>query len=160
MTSAEYSNENRGSLFKNDRKENDGDRDYSGSINVGGVEYWLSGWKKTSTKTGATFLSLSVKPKNESTTDKKPVAAKRGEEVALLTRTSGNDMLPADLIARAKAVPIECVINARGIKLRGKIERVGPCPKCGGDRSLLDQHQKGLVELPPVRRGRRRHQAR
>ena len=36
-------------------------------------------------------------------------------------------------IERARNVPIEQVIDARGIKLRGKIERIGPCPKCGGD---------------------------
>src|SRR5450759_579263 len=31
-----------------------------------------------------------------------------------------------------RAVPIERVIEQRGIKLRGRIERVGPCPRCGG----------------------------
>ena len=62
--------------------------------------------------------------------------------------------------AKARAMRIEDEIVRRGIKLRGKVERVGPCPKCGGDRSLFDQHQKGFVELPAVRRGRRRHQTR
>jgi CHC2 zinc finger len=33
---------------------------------------------------------------------------------------------------RARAVPIEHEIDRRGIKLRGTIEREGPCPKCGG----------------------------
>jgi hypothetical protein len=37
-----------------------------------------------------------------------------------------------DIIERARAVPIESIIDARQIKLRGKIERVGPCLKCGG----------------------------
>jgi hypothetical protein len=32
----------------------------------------------------------------------------------------------------ARHVPIERVIGERDIKLRGKIERVGPCPICGG----------------------------
>ena len=36
-------------------------------------------------------------------------------------------------VGRARSVPIEREIDRRGIKLRGKIERVGPCPKCGGD---------------------------
>ena len=36
-------------------------------------------------------------------------------------------------IERARSVPIEQVINQRGIKLRGKIEKSGPCPKCGGE---------------------------
>ena len=62
--------------------------------------------------------------------------------------------------AKARAVRIEDEIARRGIKLRGKVERVGPCPEVWRRRPLLDQHQKGLVELPPVRCGRRRHQAR
>lgn len=36
-------------------------------------------------------------------------------------------------IDAAKSVPIESVIDQRGIKLRGKIERVGSCPQCGGE---------------------------
>ena len=40
--------------------------------------------------------------------------------------------IPSEIIQRARSVPIESVINQRGIKLKGKIERVGPCPKCGG----------------------------
>jgi hypothetical protein len=35
-------------------------------------------------------------------------------------------------IARARAVPIELEVERRGIKLRGRIDRVGPCPGCGG----------------------------
>ena len=38
-----------------------------------------------------------------------------------------------DWVARARAVPIEREIERRGIKLNGgKIERCGPCPRCGG----------------------------
>ncbi len=37
------------------------------------------------------------------------------------------------MIERARAVRIESEIERRGIKLRGRIERVGPCPVCGGD---------------------------
>jgi hypothetical protein len=64
---ATYDNVNRGALFRDDKKVDDGDRDYSGQLNVGGVEYWLSGWIKTSSKTGRKFLSLSLKPKNAET---------------------------------------------------------------------------------------------
>ena len=59
-----FDDTNRGVLFRDDKKSKDGDRDYSGSINVGGTEYWLSAWIKTS-KAGRKFMSLSVKPKNE-----------------------------------------------------------------------------------------------
>ena len=59
-----YTVENRGALFKNHEKSKDTDRDYSGMLNVNGVEFYISGWLKTSKK-GTKFLSLSVKPKDE-----------------------------------------------------------------------------------------------
>ena len=59
----EYSNVNRGAIFKNDDKQQDNHPDYKGSLNVNGVDFWVSGWLKTSEKTGKKFLSLSVKPK-------------------------------------------------------------------------------------------------
>jgi hypothetical protein len=59
-----YDNTNRGALFRNDAKDptDDKERDYSGTLNIAGDEYWLSGWVRTS-KNGRKFLSLSVKPK-------------------------------------------------------------------------------------------------
>ena len=59
----EYDNTNRGSLFKNERKEQDSHSDYNGSINIEGAEYWLNAWIKESKKDGKKFFSLSVKPK-------------------------------------------------------------------------------------------------
>lgn len=58
---ADYDNTDRGVLFRNDRKERDTHADYKGSINVGGVEYWLSAWIKEGQK--GKFMSLSVQPK-------------------------------------------------------------------------------------------------
>jgi hypothetical protein len=63
---AEFDNTNRGSLFKNDKKEEEKHPDMNGSINIEGVEYWISGWKKVS-KAGSGFISLSVRPKQEQT---------------------------------------------------------------------------------------------
>jgi hypothetical protein len=60
----EFDNTNRGSLFKNDRKEQDNHPDYKGSLNVGGVDFWISGWLKTS-KEGKKFFSLSIREKEE-----------------------------------------------------------------------------------------------
>jgi hypothetical protein len=57
-----FDDTNRGALFRED-KQKEGDRDYSGTINIGGVEYWLSGWVKTSKK-GTKYLSLAAKPKD------------------------------------------------------------------------------------------------
>lgn len=62
----EYDNTNRGSLFKNDRKDDAKFPDYKGSINVEGTEYWLSAWIKVS-KDGNKFMSLSLKNKNADT---------------------------------------------------------------------------------------------
>lgn len=59
--SKEYDNTNRGALFVNNRKEKDNHPDYTGTIDIRGEEYYISGWKKEG-RTG-TFLSLSVKPK-------------------------------------------------------------------------------------------------
>ena len=52
--------------------------------------------------------------------------------------------MTAEWIERARNVPIEHVINARGIKLRGKIERVGPCPICGGEDRFSINTKKGV----------------
>jgi uncharacterized protein (DUF736 family) len=57
-----YDNTNTGALFKNADKKTDKHPDYTGSINIEGVEYWLSSWIKVSQK-GAKFMSLAVKPK-------------------------------------------------------------------------------------------------
>ena len=59
----DYDNTNRGALWKNARKDRDTHPDYTGSINVGGSEFWLSAWLKTA-RDGSKFMSLSVKPKD------------------------------------------------------------------------------------------------
>lgn len=58
----QYDNTNRGSLFRNDRKQTDKHADYTGTINVDGQEFWLNAWLKES-KGGQKFFSLSVRPK-------------------------------------------------------------------------------------------------
>ena len=60
----QYDNSNRGAIFRNEDKQQDNHPDYKGSLNVNGVDLWVSGWLKTSDKTGKKFLSLSVKPKD------------------------------------------------------------------------------------------------
>lgn len=70
-----YDNTNRGVLFKNDRKTSDNHPDYKGSVNVGGTEYWFSGWIKTAgpnaRNPGSKFLSVSVEEKDKRK-DEKP----------------------------------------------------------------------------------------
>jgi Toprim domain/CHC2 zinc finger len=49
----------------------------------------------------------------------------------------------AGLVERARAVPIERMIEEHGVKLRGKVERVGPCPRCGGhDRFAINTRKQ------------------
>jgi hypothetical protein len=64
-----YDNTNRGALFKNDRKETDNHPDYSGSVNVEGVEYFFNGWIKTAGPSarnpGSKFMSVSVSKKRD-----------------------------------------------------------------------------------------------
>jgi hypothetical protein len=71
---AEYDNTDRGALFKNDRKEKESHPDYKGSINVGGVEFWLSAWIKEGAK--GKFMSLSVQAKDAQTKPAAKPAAK------------------------------------------------------------------------------------
>jgi hypothetical protein len=66
---------NHGALFRNEDKSNDKDRDYSGSLNIDGVEFWLSGWINE-TKAGKKYLSLSVKPKDEQSSTKSKASAR------------------------------------------------------------------------------------
>lgn len=58
-----YDNTNRGVLFKNDRKEQPNHPDYKGSLNVDGVDYWVSAWIKEGAK--GKFMSLSINPKEQ-----------------------------------------------------------------------------------------------
>lgn len=75
----EYDNTNRGMLAKNQNKQSDNHPDYSGTINVDGKDFWLSGWLKTS-KAGSKYFSLAVKPK-EAKKEVKKLQAKQPEMI-------------------------------------------------------------------------------
>ena len=76
---AEFDSTNRGSLFKNDKKTEDRHPDMSGSINIDGTEYWISGWKKQS-KAGTGFISLSVRPKEQTRQSSQPTAKAKAQD--------------------------------------------------------------------------------
>ena len=61
----QYDDTNRGVLFRETEKKTPNHPDMRGNINVDGVEYWLSGWTKTSKDGSKKFLSLSVQPKEQ-----------------------------------------------------------------------------------------------
>lgn len=68
---AEYDQTNRGSIWKNEKKATDSQPDFIGSINVEGVEYWVSAWKrKEGASQKAPALSFSISPKDKSATNK------------------------------------------------------------------------------------------
>lgn len=68
----QYDNTNRGVLFKNDRKAKDSHPDYTGSLNVDGVEHFLDAWIKEG-KSGK-FMSVSVKRKDKQGGTSRPPA--------------------------------------------------------------------------------------
>lgn len=65
---AEYDNTNSGALFKNDRRTNDKQPNMRGSINVNGVEYWVSAWTrevKGGPRQGEKMISMAIQPKDD-----------------------------------------------------------------------------------------------
>ena len=54
---------NQGGLWDNQRKVVPKDPDFTGSINVNGVELWLAGWVSTSTNPKSPAINLSVTAK-------------------------------------------------------------------------------------------------
>ncbi len=65
----EYDRTNTGTLGRaKEKPKSEKHPSYTGSININGVEYWLSAWVKTAGPTarepGSQFFSLSVKPKD------------------------------------------------------------------------------------------------
>ena len=57
-------NDNSGALFKNDRKEQEKQPDYKGSLTVNGAEYWISAWLNES-KSGQKYMGLKVNLKEQ-----------------------------------------------------------------------------------------------
>lgn len=77
-----------GSLFKNDRREKDTHPNLTGTIMIGGQEYWLSGWTKEKGD-GEKWISLAAKPKEARTGNGTPAAAP-----AVITAADLDDDIP------------------------------------------------------------------
>jgi|TARA_R110002126_G_scaffold13558_2_gene58651 hypothetical protein len=73
----EYDNKNRGAIWKNDRKTTETQPDYTGTINIEGVDYWLNGWRAAEGASDrAPVLKFSVAPKEAP----KPIPAAENNE--------------------------------------------------------------------------------
>ena len=76
-----YDNTNSGMLARNDRKETEKHPDFKGSINVGGVDYWLSAWvregKPGGKMEGKKYFSLSVTQKDAPNSAEFPQSEKK-----------------------------------------------------------------------------------
>lgn len=75
----EYDNELSGVLFVNDKEGNDARPDFTGKVQIEGVEYRLAAWKKTGNNSGKTFLSLKASLPQQETAG---VAAGGSDEAA------------------------------------------------------------------------------
>lgn len=81
--SQQYDNTNRGVLFKNHRKEKPSHPDYSGNINVGGSDFWISAWLKEGKK--GKFFSLSIKPAAPAPQQNRPTMTRAAQTPAANT---------------------------------------------------------------------------
>ena len=67
----QYDNTNRGVLFKDEEPKSEKSPQYTGTLNVAGIEFRLAAWVKES-KAGNKFVSLAVTPKEEKKAETKP----------------------------------------------------------------------------------------
>lgn len=63
---SEFNNELRGSLFKNDKEGNEARPDYTGTCQIGGVEYRMAAWLKEAAS-GKKYMSFKFDPKEGGT---------------------------------------------------------------------------------------------
>lgn len=65
--SQQYDNNNKATLWKNLKKTEEKQPDYKGSVNVEGVEYWISGWINTAgpqtTRPGEKYIAMRLELK-------------------------------------------------------------------------------------------------
>ena len=63
---SDYDNTNRGAIWKNEKKEQDTHPDFTGALNVEGVEYFFDAWKrKADASERAPALSFKVKRRDK-----------------------------------------------------------------------------------------------
>lgn len=85
--------DNMGSLFKNDRKQNERQPDYRGEAKIDGRDYWISAWLKEGNR--GKFFSFAFEDKEKGKPDSKAKAdaftGDRGQD-AMDGRDDGPDL--------------------------------------------------------------------
>ena len=70
-----------GILFKNDKRGNEKAPDYTGKLNVGGVDYRLAAWVKTGARGKYMTLKVSEEQKSDVPPAAKPLADELGDSI-------------------------------------------------------------------------------
>lgn len=84
----------KGVLFPR-KKDNEKQPDFKGSALIGGVEYWVAGWKRTGKQTGTPFMSLAFQKKGEEPKKKEmPNHQPEVEQVAKAVKKDSWDEVP------------------------------------------------------------------
>lgn len=94
MAAKEYDNTNRGAAFVNKTKASPTHNDYSGSLDVEGVEYWFNCWVKKNPKDGTNYLSYSIKKKQPRAGSTGPLTAQPAIDNARADRSAMVDNIP------------------------------------------------------------------
>lgn len=93
-----YDNTNRGMIAKNTTATNANSPDYKGSLDVNGVEFWVSAWvqdgKAGSKMEGKKYLSLSVQPKEQQSAARSAQPKSALEQKAATADLTNPDDLP------------------------------------------------------------------
>ena len=96
----QYDNTNKGALFVNDRKDTDKHPDWKGSLNINGVEHWISGWARSTARGDVISLALG-EPKQQTAAQArpqaKPQAAPQRQPQKAAPAPSGFDDLDSDI---------------------------------------------------------------
>jgi hypothetical protein len=71
----EYNNTNRGQIWKNEDRKSDSHPHFKGSMDIDGVEYWVSAWtRKPDANPKSPALTFSFKKKEDKQDDQIPKA--------------------------------------------------------------------------------------
>lgn len=90
-----YDNTNSGIMYRNENRKTDKHPEFTGSINVNGVDYWLSGWvnegKQGGKMEGKKYFSIKINPKEQRSSSQGSAPVTRG---SFSSDSYGDDDIP------------------------------------------------------------------